>query len=70
MEDFQAQLLLDEEEGLSLAAPSAPIPDKRWRADGDGQNEDDDDGRVHDGWDSKKSKTLKTDTTNVSTQLH
>jgi hypothetical protein len=56
VEDFQAQLLLDEEEGLSLAAPSAPIPDRR----ADRQDEDDDDGgNFHDGLDSKKSKILK-----------
>ncbi len=59
MEDFQVQLLLDEEEGLSLAAAGAPVPDECAGASvDDDDNADENDGELH-GWYSKKSKTLK-----------
>ncbi len=45
MEDFQVQLLFDEEEGLSLAAAGAPVPDECA-----GASADDDDGEFHAGW--------------------
>ena len=55
MEDFQAQLLLDEEEGLSLAAAGTPVPDECAGADAGAGADDDaaagdeDDGDIHDG---------------------
>ena len=53
MEDFQVQLLLDEEEGLSLAAAGTPVPDECAGADAgagadDDETADEDDGGFHD----------------------
>ncbi len=61
MEDFQAQLLLDEEEGLSLAAAGAPVPDESAGASADDDDAaDEDDGEFHDGdWILKKVKIKK-----------
>ncbi len=51
MEDFQAQLLLDEEEGLSLAAAGTPVPDECAGASADDDEAaDEDDGDFHAGW--------------------
>jgi hypothetical protein len=47
-EDFQAQLLLDEEEGLSLAAAGAPVPDE-CAGDAGADADDDDAGDENDG---------------------
>ncbi len=71
MEDFQAQLLLDEEEGLSLAAAGAPVPNECAGAGADDDDANEDDGDFHDGdWILKKVKHLKTaTTTKVHTQL-
>ena len=61
MEDFQAQLLLDEEEGLSLAAAGTPVPDECAGADAGAGADDDEtaneeDGDFHGCWILKKVK--------------
>ena len=60
MEDFQAQLLLDEEEGLSLAAAGAPVPDECAGDAGAGADDDEtaneEDGDFHGCWILKKVK--------------